>query len=39
LGDLGVDAKIILEWFLGKEGGKIWSGFILLRIGTNGWLL
>jgi hypothetical protein len=22
--DVGVDRKIILEWILGKEGGKVW---------------
>jgi len=26
-----VNVKIILEWILGKEGGKVWIGFILLR--------
>jgi hypothetical protein len=24
--DLGVDGKIILEWILGKYGGKLWPG-------------
>jgi hypothetical protein len=24
-GDVGVDEKIILEWILGKEGGKVWT--------------
>jgi hypothetical protein len=24
LEDLGIDGKIILEWILGKEGGKVW---------------
>jgi hypothetical protein len=28
LEDLGIDGKIILEWLLGKWGGKIWPGFI-----------
>jgi hypothetical protein len=37
--DLGVDGEIILEWILGKECGKLWTGFIWLRIGTNGGLL
>jgi hypothetical protein len=37
--DLGVDGKIILEWILWKEGGTLWTGFIWLRIGTNGELL
>jgi len=39
LGGLGVDGKIILEWILGKYGGKAWSGFIWLRIETSGGLL
>jgi hypothetical protein len=26
--DLGVDGRIILEWILGKYGGKVWTGFI-----------
>jgi len=24
--DLGIDEKIILEWILGKQGGKVWTG-------------
>jgi len=24
--DLGADAKIILEWFFGKQGGQGWTG-------------
>jgi hypothetical protein len=36
LEDLGVDGKIILELILGKYGGRVWTGFILLRIGTSG---
>jgi len=35
LEDLGIDGKVILEWMLGKEGGKLWTGFIWLRIGTS----
>jgi hypothetical protein len=23
--DLGVDGRIILEWILGKYGGKVWT--------------
>jgi len=34
LQDLGVDVTIILEWILEKYGGKVWTGFIWLRIGT-----
>jgi hypothetical protein len=30
---------IILERILGKQGAKLWTGFIWLRIGTNGVLL
>jgi hypothetical protein len=32
---LGVDGRIISERVLGKYGGKVWIGFIWLRIGTN----
>jgi hypothetical protein len=38
-GDLGVDGKITLDWILGKQNGKVWIGFIWLRIGTSGGLL
>jgi len=30
--DLGVDGKIILERIFGKLNGKMWIGFIWLRI-------
>jgi hypothetical protein len=33
--DLGVDFRTILGWILGIEGGKVWTGFIWLRIGTS----
>jgi hypothetical protein len=36
---LGLDWRILLEWILGKCGGKVWTGFIWLRIGTSGGLL
>jgi hypothetical protein len=36
LEDLGVDGKKILEWFLGKQGGRVWIVFICIRIGTIG---
>jgi hypothetical protein len=36
LRNLKIDGKIILEWILGKLGGKVWTGFIWLRIGTSG---
>jgi hypothetical protein len=37
--ELSANYKIILEWILGKLGGKAWTEFIWLRIGTNGGLL
>jgi len=37
--DLGVDGTIILVKILGKYDGKVWTGFVWLRIVTNGWLL
>jgi len=36
--DLVVDGRIILEWILGKYGGKLWTGFMCLRIETTGGL-
>jgi hypothetical protein len=39
LEEVGVDGKIILERIFGKRGGKLWTGFIWLRIGTIGGLL
>jgi len=36
--NLGRDAKV-LEWILGKQGGKVWTGCILLKMGTSGELL
>jgi len=37
--DLGEDVRIILEWILGKHGGKMLTGCIWIRIGTSGGLL
>jgi hypothetical protein len=34
--DLGVDGRITLEWLLEKWGGKLWTDFICLGIGTSG---
>jgi len=31
LEDLGVDGKIILEWILGKQGGKVWTGSLVVN--------
>jgi hypothetical protein len=37
--ELDVGGRLILEWFLEKQGGKGWTGFIWLRIGTSGRLM
>jgi hypothetical protein len=37
--ELGIDGKIILEWILEKQSGKVWTGCIWLRIGTSVGLL
>jgi len=34
--DLGIVAKIILEWILGNYSRRMWTGFIWLMIGTSG---
>jgi hypothetical protein len=34
--DVGVDVKVILEWILGKYGGRVWTGCMWLRIGASG---
>jgi hypothetical protein len=39
LEDLDVDGRIILEWISGKLCGKVWTGFIWLRMDTSGRLL
>jgi hypothetical protein len=39
LKNLGVDGRILLEWILGKQGGKVWTGHIWLRIRASGRLL
>jgi hypothetical protein len=31
--DLDLD-RLILKWILGNQGGRVWTGFIWLRIGT-----
>jgi hypothetical protein len=38
-GELDARGKIILEWILGKNGGKLWTRFISLRTETFGWFL
>jgi len=37
--NLGLDWKIILEWILDKEGGKVWAGCKSIRIMSSGELL
>jgi len=37
-GRLGIDGKVILEWILEKQIGKVWTGFIWFRIGISGGL-
>jgi hypothetical protein len=37
--ELSIDGKIILERILGKDGRRMWTGFIWLRVGTKGRLL
>jgi hypothetical protein len=32
--DLCTDEKIILEWILGKWGGKVWTEYMWLRVGV-----
>jgi hypothetical protein len=39
LEELGIDGKRISDLILGKDGGKVWIGFIWLRIGPSGGLL
>jgi len=36
---LYIDGRIILEWIMGEESGKIWNGFSWLRVGSNAGLL
>jgi hypothetical protein len=38
-GRLSGNGNIILECILGKKGGKVWTGFIWLRMGISGGLL
>jgi hypothetical protein len=37
--DLDIDGKVILEWMLGKESGKMWTEFMWLSVGTSDRLL
>jgi hypothetical protein len=38
LDDLGIDGKI-LKWIIKKSGGRVWTGYIWVRIGAGGGLL
>jgi hypothetical protein len=31
--DLGVDGRTILEWFLERQSGELWTGFTWLKVG------
>jgi hypothetical protein len=37
--DLDVDGRVVLKWILKKQGRKVRTGFIWLRIGINGGIL
>jgi hypothetical protein len=37
--DLGIDGRIILEWILGNQDGKLCTGCSWLSIGTSGGFL
>jgi hypothetical protein len=34
--DIGVDRRIILQWILRRQGLKMWTGLIWLKIGSSG---
>jgi hypothetical protein len=36
LGRLVVDGNVILKWIIGRQGRRVWTEFIWLRIGTSG---
>jgi hypothetical protein len=36
LNDPGADGRIILKYILWKQGARVWTGFIWLRIRTSG---
>jgi hypothetical protein len=38
-GDIFVGGKTLLQRILNKYGGRVWTGFIWLRIERHGWVL
>jgi hypothetical protein len=39
MSDVGIDGEITLEWISDKQSGRMWTGFIWLRIETSGGFL
>jgi hypothetical protein len=37
--ELGVDGRIMLDWIIREETGRVWTEFIWFRIGTSDELL
>jgi hypothetical protein len=34
--DVVIDGKVVLEWILEKQAGRVWTGFMWLRTGASG---
>jgi len=39
LEDTSKDGKVMIRTYIRKIGGNVWTGFIWIRIGTNGGLI